>query len=438
MSENKYDVVIIGGGPASIEAAYYLRKNKKKFLIISNSELGGRATWNSLVPSKILLEIANNYNALKKLNPYGFEVNKKINFDEIRNRIKKASREINEYFNRKLKPYIIYGTGFIEDTNIVRVETKTGETKKIETEYIIIATGSKPRFLPEVKPNKKRIIAPKLFPTLNEIPETFAFIGAGVTNMEFAYAYASLGSKVTVYTNSDEILNGFDKEIVRSYRKTLENLYGIKFKLKTPVNKVIQEGEKVIVNDKDSYDYAFIAMGRLPDLTFYDDKNIPLEKTKDGFIKTNEYSQTSINNIYAIGDVTGNPMNVTKAYAQARTAAMHIIEPKLSAHKKHIPIAVVYTNPAIISVGDTNSESTIKFEYTDIVKRAIIGENVGEVKLFLEGNEYKIVGATAYGYEVEEVINIITLAIHQKIPFYELSNLDYAHPTFAERLRKVK
>ncbi len=434
-----YDVIILGGGPAAMEAAYHLKKNKKNFRIVSATPLGGRATWNSLVPGKILLELAEKFNSFRELRKFGIkqEHSSILDFELLRQRIKNASQEIHGSYAKKYEAFTTYGKGFLIDKNKVKVQTETGE-EILEAEYIILATGSKPRFLPEVKPNKKRIIAPKLFPLLNEVPPTIAMIGAGVTNMEFAYAYASLGSKVTVFTADEEILKGFDKEIAGEYRQTLTELYGIEFRLNTSVMKVRQEGEKVLVNEEFSYDYAFIGMGRIADFDFYDSEKVPLEKDVAGFLKVNKYGQTSIPNVYAIGDLTGNPMNVNKAFLQAKNAVMHILEKDMAKNIEPIHVSAVYTSPTFVSIGNTSEDlQTLTFSYTDVVRRAIAGEDIGKIKLFFDEN-YSIVGATAFGRHAEDVLNIITLAIKERIKVYQLAELEYPHPTYSERLRKLK
>ncbi len=434
-----YDVIILGGGPAAMEAAYHLKKNKKNFKIISATPLGGRATWNSLVPSKILLELAERFNKAKALPDFGIKniINPNIDFEILRKRIRQSSENISASYVKKYEDFTIYGKGFLIDKNKVKVQTEEGE-HILEAEYIILATGSKPRFFPEIKPNKKRIIAPKLFPTLNEIPDAIAMIGAGVTNMEFAYAFASLGSKVTVFSADEQILKGFDKEITGVYQETLTRLYGIEFKLNTPVKEVCQEGEQVFVNQEFSYDYAFIGIGRTGDFDFYDTEKVPLEKNEAGFLKVNRYGQTSVPNIYAIGDLTGNPMNVNKAFLQAKNSVMHILEKDLAKNIAPIHINAVYTSPTILSIGNTSEDlQTLTFSYTDVVKRAISGEDIGKIKLFFDEN-YCIVGATAFGYHAEDVLNIITLAIKEGIKVYQLAELEYPHPTYSERLRKLK
>lgn len=443
----KYQVLVIGAGPGGIEAAKHAAHLGFKTLIISNTKIGGRATWSSLVPSKVWLATAHKFHVSNNLSGFGINVQDvQINLHAIKKRIKLQSAKASEKHVSDLERYKVdfkLGTAKIIAENLVEITDENAKSEQIEAEKIIIVSGSGPRFLPSVKPNKKRIIAPKLAPILPEIPKNIVILGGGVTGMEFAFTYAALASEVTVIHNKEEILPGFDAETVADYRKYLAEEYGIKFVLNDAVKSAEQVEEQVYVEtasgEKFAFDYAFIAIGRKADLGFFDEAQIKIE-VENGIVKVNEFCQTNFTNIYAIGDVIGEPMMVNKALMQARLATHHMKEGDESSYRSQDQILAVYTEPAIAQIGSVLQSDDVQVlvkKYEDNLKANVKNETDGYLKLFIEKSSKKIVGACGFGSHVTDVMAAIQVTINNGLTLKDMKRIPKAHPSISELISQM-
>lgn len=443
----KYQVVVIGAGPGGIEAAKHAAHLGFETLIISNTKIGGRATWSSLVPSKVWLATAHKFHVSNNLSGFGIDIQgAQINLDAIKTRIKLQSVKASEKHVSDLERYkvdIQIGTAKIIGENLVEITDENGSSEQIEAEKIIIASGSGPRFFPTVKPNKKRIIAPKLAPILPEIPKNIVILGGGVTGMEFAFTYAALGSEVTVIHNKAEILPGFDVETVTDYRQYLAEEYGIKFVLNDAVKSAEQVEEQVHVEtasgQKFTFDYAFIAIGRKADLGFFDESQIKIE-IENGVVKANEFCQTNFANIYAIGDAIGEPMMVNKALMQARLATHHMKEGDESSYRSQDQILAVYTEPAIAQIGSISQSDDIQVvvkKYTDNLKANVKNETDGYLKLFVEKSTQKIIGACGFGSHVTDVMAAVQIVVNNELTLKDMKRIPKAHPSISELISQM-
>ena len=326
-----YDLAILGGGPGGYVAAIRGAQLGLKTCIIEKDKLGGICLNWGCIPTKALLKNAEVYNTIKNADKYGIKVDKisvdfPANIKRSRNVSNRLSKGI-EFLMKKNRISHISGTGKL--TSNTTLEVKNGKkTEIIEAHKIIIATGARPRSFPGMKIDGKRVISSKEAMVLDAPPKKMIIIGSGAIGSEFAYYYNEFGTEVHLVEMMDRILPVEDLDVSREVEKSFKKS-GIKMLLGTKVSQIDTLKTKVKVHtEKDDKkeilegDVALLAVGVTGNI-----ENIGLENlgitTDHGAIKINEFNQTNISNIYAIGDVSGPPWLAHLASAQGHVAADH-------------------------------------------------------------------------------------------------------------------
>jgi pyruvate/2-oxoglutarate dehydrogenase complex dihydrolipoamide dehydrogenase (E3) component len=461
-----YDVAIIGSGPAGFEAAVIAAGAGKRTVLVTATPPGGRATVGSLLPSKVWLHTAQEHNERQRSSR-----NHSVDVDSSyqRDGSTKISRLTNEsaamaathvrdtiaqrvaWTTNQLEERgvtVIHGQATLDDVHRLKISTQPDGEKTVEASKIVFATGSEPIFFPGVKPDGKRLIAPRHTQHLTEIPRRIVMIGGGVTGVEYASVFARLGSEVHL-VSYDELLPRSDREYTDRLRSVLTAM-GITIETGVAVATATNTGEAVVVETNDGHridgDYAFIATGRSGDLTFLNDARVSLETDKSGqFLKVNEYGQTSEPSIYACGDIAGPPLIANKALAEARRAINHIVadgqlEDSANSTTRLPLIEAVYTHPQVAGIGPVNelaqrddltlhrrsyASSMLAFVHTDT------NETWGEIKVWADSSG-RILGASAFGENAAEILTPVQLAMHHGISFEALSNAPFAYPSWSE------
>ncbi|MBN2366373.1 MAG: NAD(P)/FAD-dependent oxidoreductase [Calditrichaeota bacterium] len=437
-----FQLLVIGDGPAGMEAAIQGARRHLKVGLISGSQIGGRAIWSSLVPSKVWVHMA------EKVLRVNFEANKfpPPTIDDIKNKIVQTSQEISihyQSFLQRLGVEIIKGNAQYEGSNRVSVAAEGENEQQITADFIIIATGSEPAFFEGVKPNGDRIIAPRFTKQLQENPASLIMIGGGVTGCEYASSLAALGTEVTLVTDLPVLLPQMDSEI----QQTLEESFlkrGIKLIKSSPVQKVLQEDSsvKVFLSDQQvlEADYAFLALGRKPDVKFLAENKNAIRLDNDGSIWTNGYQQTSEPHIYAVGDAAGGIMSANKALYQSRIAIAHIHGENIPAYKEDDVVIAVYTYPEIAGVGLTEQEAksrnkhykVIRKNYKNLIKYHLDFYVDGFMKLIVDAGSNKLLGAHTIGPLASELIAPVLVGKGAGLKYEELGSLPFAYPSFSE------
>ncbi len=268
-------------------------------------------------------------------------------------------------------------------------------------------------------------------------------VGAGATGTEYAYAFRRFGSQVTIVTDQSTVLPQFEEEITSALEKNLE-VQGIRMVFDSPVRAVSQQAEKVSVErvngKKLTADYAFIAIGRKPDLSFLERAEVSFDQNPDGSIFTNEFAQTSIPHIYAAGDVTGAPMVANKAILEADVAMGHILHGEDSPIKKAPVIEAVYTHPEIAQYfGPGYKEKRKQLDtkinnFADILKANLTGHANGMIKIYTERSNGTLAGAAGMGEHVTELMATLQIAVSQGMSLQKLENMAFAYPSLSEVL----
>ena len=453
MAEKQFDLTVIGSGPGGYIAAIRAAQHGLKVGIVERDKLGGICLNWGCIPSKALLKSAEVYTTFKKAGEFGFSY-KDLTFDfsKIIQRSRGVADRISkgvEYLMKKNKIEVVPGTAKLTGKNAVEVSKDGKVVDTIKTKHMILATGGRPRTIPGVTIDRKRIITSTEAMSLAEQPKSLAVIGGGAIGVEFAYFYNALGTKVTIIEIMPSILPLEDKEISKIVESSLKK-QGINILTGAKVESVkIDKGVVIAVSTKDGNvdvqgELALMAVGVQGNV-----ENLGLEsvgvKTDRGFVVVNEFMKSSVDGIYAIGDVSGPPLLAHVASHEGIVAADHIAgKAKHGIDKNTIP-ACTYCQPQVASVGMTEEAAIAKgykvkvgrFPFRPLGKAMAIGETEGTVKLVFDEKYGELLGAHIVGSEATEMISELVMAKSLETTWEELFNTMHAHPTLSEAVMEA-
>ena len=438
-------ITIIGGGPAGYAAALYANNFDLDVTLIESDVLGGTCLNRGCIPAKYWLHVAELNHEIENANDYGIEINQKnINWANTTNKrneiVNKLVSGIGTFLTSK-KVNVIEGWGQIESKNVVIVKKENGEEEKIASDYVLLATGSQPRSLPNLEFDNNFIINSDTALNWDEPPKKVCIVGAGAIGCEFASLLIDLDSEVTVVELEDEILPGLDKRTSAELRKQLTKR-GVNFKLKTSIEST--SNNEIVFSDgeKENFDAVLVAIGRQPFTQNIGLDNVGISN-ENGFINVDlETMQTSTDNIYALGDIVkDSPQLAHVAFAEAISAITHIATGEKSPVNYSAIPYVVYTNPELAEVG-TNSEkakvneldvSQSQHSFVGVGRALIQNQNQGIVKVYAEENG-PIVGASVCGPSAGELIHELMYMVGWEALPSEAAEFIHAHPTLSEAI----
>ncbi len=438
-------ITIIGGGPAGYAAALYANNFDLDVTLIESDVLGGTCLNRGCIPAKYWLHVAELNHEIENANDYGIEINQKnINWANTTNKrneiVNKLVSGIGTLLKSK-KVNVIEGWGQIESKNVVIVKKENGEEEKIASDYVLLATGSQPRSLPNLEFDNNFIINSDTALNWDEPPKKVCIVGAGAIGCEFASLLIDLNSEVTVVELEDEILPGLDKRTSAELRKQLAKR-GVNFKLKTSIEST--SNNEIVFSDgeKENFDSVLVAIGRQPFTQNIGLDNVGISN-ENGFINVDlETMQTSTDNIYALGDIVkDSPQLAHVAFAEAISAITHIATGEKSPVNYSAIPYVVYTNPELAEVG-TNSEkakvnelnvSQSQHSFVGVGRALIQNQNQGVVKVYAEENG-PIVGASVCGPSAGELIHELMYMVGWEALPSEAAEFIHAHPTLSEAI----
>jgi dihydrolipoamide dehydrogenase len=453
MAEREYDVTVIGGGPGGYVAAIRAAQLGMKVSLIERDKLGGICLNWGCIPSKALLKSAELYNAFKKSQEYGIShTGLSYDFTKIIARSRGVADRVSkgvEYLMRKNKIDVVSGTARLTERNSIEV-TKEGKViDTIKTKNMVLATGARPRSIPGVIIDRKKIITSSEAMTLSEQPKSLIVIGGGAIGVEFAYFYNSFGTKVTIVEMLPSILPIEDKELTKILDSSLKKS-GVDILTGSKVEGV-KIGETVTVTVSDTNgkkditaEIALMAVGVQANI-----ENLGLEilgiKMERGFIAVNEFGKTNVDGIYAVGDVAGPPLLAHVASHEGIVSVEHIAgKTKHGIDKTNIP-SCTYCQPQVASVGLTEEAAIAKgykvkvgrFPFRPLGKAMAIGETEGLVKLVFEEKYGELLGAHIIGSEATEMIAELGIAKALETTWEELHQTMHAHPTLSEAVMEA-
>ena len=448
-----YDIVVLGGGPGGYVSAIRSAQLGNKTAIIDYDRLGGVCLNWGCIPTKALLRSAEILNYVKNSDQFGIKIPKfSIDFVHTIKRSRDVSQRLSkgiEFLMKKNKIKHIEGRGTFKSTSEISV-VNGNKKQKVEAKKIIIATGGRPKEFPGIKFDTNKIITSKEAMSLKSIPKKLIIIGAGAIGAEFAYFYNEYGSEVHLIEMMSNNLPIEDADVSKELEKNFEKS-GIKIYKNSKVSKIQKLQKKVKVSIKKGSssntieaDMVLVAIGVTGNIEGIGLEEIGVETDK-GSIVINKYNQTSIENIYAIGDVSGPPWLAHVASSQGHIAAEHA-----SGHVTHpidyknIP-SCTYCQPQVASLGLNEFSAkelghNIKvgrFDFKASGKALASGDSTGFVKIIFDEKYGELLGCHIIGHEATELIAELGIAKALETTWQEIAMTMHAHPTLSEAVMEA-
>ena len=441
--EDEFDVVVIGGGPAGYVAAIRAAQVGGKVAVVEKSELGGTCLNRGCIPTKTFLKNTEIIEGIEMSSKRGIILeNEKFTVDmpkvvSLKNEIVKTLTNGVQGLLKSNSIKIFKGVGKINKDKDVVIN---GE-KVLRTNKIILAGGSKVGSVNIPGIESKRVLTSDDILDLKELPKSLAVIGGGVVGVELGQAYLSFGSEVTVIEMMDRIVPGVDREASETLRKALEKK-GMKILTSSKIKEIIDEGDKLRIKLEDKEDVvaekALLSIGRVPDLEAVGELDLEMERGK---IKVDKYMETSVEGVYAPGDINGIKMLAHAAFRMGEVAAENAILGNHREIKLETTPSAIYTIPEVGMVGLTEEEAKEKYDI-NIGKFAFVGngralasgDTTGFVKVIADKKYGEILGVHIVGQSAAEIINEASSLMAMEITVDEVIKTIHGHPTFSEAL----
>lgn len=450
-----YDLLVIGSGPGGYVAAIRASQLGLKTAVIERAELGGICLNWGCIPTKSLLKSAQVFEYTQHAADYGINLGAepKADFTKMVERSRGVADGMSkgiQFLFKKNKVDVINGFGKLKAKNTVAVTSNDGKITEVTAKHIILATGARSKELPNLPQDGEKIIGYRKALTLDKQPKSMIIVGSGAIGSEFAYFYSTIGTKVTLVEFLPNIVPNEDDEVSKQLGRSFKKV-GINVMVDASVEKVDTSGEKCKVTIKTKKgeevheaDVVLSAVGITPNI-----EGIGLEELgvaiENGRVKVNEFYQTNIEGVYAIGDIVAGPALAHVASAEGITCVEHIAG--LNPHPvdyKNIP-GCTYTSPEISSVGLTEQAAIKagyqvkvgKFPYTASGKASAAGAKDGFVKLIFDEKYGELLGAHLIGANVTEMIGELVVAKKLETTGHELIKAIHPHPTMSEAIMEA-
>ncbi|HET8577692.1 MAG TPA: dihydrolipoyl dehydrogenase [Methylomirabilota bacterium] len=445
------DVAVVGGGPGGYSAAFRCAELGLETLVVdAGKRLGGACLYEGCIPSKALLHAAAVIHEAERAREFGIDFGEpRVSLDPLRKWkservVGKLARGLGAVAKGK-GVEVVGGRAVFEDSRSLRVEGD--EPQKVRFKHAVIATGSLPSPLPGVTAQSERVMDSSAALELPDVPESLLVIGGGYIGLELGTVYAALGSKVTLVEILDGLLPGVDRDLVQPLARRVEKLFAA-IHLKTRVAGLREVGARVEVQLEgaapQSFDRVLVAVGRRAQSA-----GLGLEATRvtigeRGFIQVDERCRTEEPHIYAVGDVTGEPMLAHRAMRQGKVVGEVIAGRPSASDNVAIP-AVVFTDPEIAWCGLMESDAqragrsvkTAKFQWAASGRATTLGRSDGLTKLVADAETGRILGVGIVGPGAGELIAEGALAVETAALAEDVALTIHAHPTLSESLMEA-
>lgn len=455
-----YKAIILGGGPSGHSAAVRISQMGGRVALVERDFIGGICTNWGCTPSKSMIESAKVAQTVADSKKYGIDVKEfKIDFSRVAKRRNAVVAQTREFITELLKNNdvdIYQGEGEIVDPHKLLVKSGKldadgetmhydGETLELESENILIATGSKPLIPGFIDASDPTIVSSNRLISIDQLPESLVIIGGGVIGLEFATIFSNLGSKVTIIEFLDRVLALMDEDISSEITRIMEangvdiltahKCTAIKNGVVTAEN--MRTGETISIQAPKT----LVAIGRQAVVNEEGYQKIGLNYTRKG-VEVDDYQRTNVPGVWAIGDATGRSILAHVGIQQGIIAAENIMksekEPLRKMDYSVIP-AVIYSLPEIVGVGTVPAELSgikiVKVPFSVNLRAGIEDYPDGFIKMWLKENT--ILAAQAIGHNVSEIMQEVANMIALKTDIWEVSEIIHAHPTYAEIIRST-
>lgn len=453
MSQN---IVVIGGGPGGYAAAFYAADLGMNVTLIDlEKNPGGVCLYRGCIPSKALLHVAKLLNETKEAKEWGIDFGEpQIDLDKLRGFKNKVVSKLTGglgILSKQHKINFVQGRAKFVSSTSVQVTKEDGSTELISYDKAIIATGSVIATIPSLQIESKRLLNSTSALDLPAIPKSLLVVGGGYIGLELGSVYSALGTQVSVVEFMDRLLPGADQDLVSHLQKRISASFDkIMLQSKVVEIKEVADGLLVRIENKDKqieehvFDYVLMSIGRKPHTAGLGLENTKVQVNERGWIIADNTLKTNDDNIYAIGDIVGEPMLAHKASHEGRVAVDAISGKKVAFEPLAIP-AVVFTDPEIAWAGITENQAKakgIKFELAKFPwaasgRATTLDRNDGLTKLIIDPETERILGIGICGPGAGEMIAEGVLAIEMGATVKDLALTIHPHPTLSETVMEA-
>lgn len=445
-------VVVLGSGPGGYTAAFRAADLGLKVVLVERyASLGGVCLNVGCIPSKALLHVAKVIDEAKHFAEYGVQFGKPtLDLNKIRGWKESVVSRLTgglATLAKQRKVTVVTGSGEFVSSHVLQVTDEKGKKTLIKFDNAIIAAGSRPVALPFL-PNDPRIIDSTGALELEDIPKELLVIGGSIIGMEMATVYSTLGSQISVVELMDTLLPGVDKDISTPLFKWVKKRYA-SIMLKTKVMKVEAKKDGLWVTfegaeapkEPKRFDKILCAVGRVPNGKLIAADKAGINVDEKGFVPVDNQQRTNVKNIFAIGDICGNPMLAHKAIPEGRIAAEVISGLKHYFDPRCIP-SVCYTDPEVAWTGITETEAKQKqlnygvgtFPWAASGRSLSLGRSEGVTKILFDKDTHRVLGAAIVGPQAGDLISEISLAIEMGCDAEDIALTIHPHPTLSETI----
>ena len=450
---DEVDVAVVGGGPGGYSAAFRCAELGLETVVIdADRRLGGACLFEGCIPSKALLHVAAVVSEAERAKEWGVDFGEpRISLDPLRKWkqervVGKLARGLTAVAKAK-GVEVIGGHGVFEDSSTLRIEA--GETlRKVRFKHAIVATGSRPSGLPGLTLQSERVMDSTAALELPDIPARLLVIGGGYIGLELGTVYATLGSRVTLVEMTDGLLPGVDRDLVQPLQRRVDKIFAA-IHLGTKVAALRETGAQIEADlegrETERFDRVLVAVGRRAQSDGIGLEVTRVRLTERGrFVQVDERCRTEDPRIYAVGDVTGEPMLAHRAMRQGKVAA-EAVAGRLAAFDNVAIPAVVFTDPEIAWCGLSEAQAkgqgltvkVAKFQWAASGRAATIGRSDGLTKLVADAASGRVLGVGIVGPGAGELIAEASLAVETAALVEDVAVTIHAHPTLSESLMEA-
>jgi NAD(P) transhydrogenase len=452
MPPNAYDIVVVGSGPAGQKAAIQGAKAGKKVVLIEQEQgIGGNCVYRGTIPSKTLRETALQFERLKRSSEV-FEGRLRLDvpmavllhrLDEV---VKAHECYMADQLTRNSVTYR-HGRARFLSPHEVELETIDGACQALRADTIVLATGSRPRSIPEIPVDHEHVLDSDSILSMIYLPRSLTVLGGGVIACEYASTFALLGVEVTLIDRAQRPLSFMDAEIVEVFQRSIERQGG-RFYVGQTVKEVVWDGVSSVVARLANgmavkSEKMLVALGRQPNIEELNLEAAGLTLDEKGRIPVNEYGQTPVPHIFAAGDMLGRPPALaSQAMEDGRRAVSHALGLPVGDSLNQVPIGI-YTIPEIASIGLDEEQAAARYRgplvgrarFTEIAKGQITGSCDGLLKLIADPSGERLLGVQIVGEHATELIHLGQMALQDGATIDRFIDSIFSFPTFAEGYR---
>ena len=447
-------VVIMGGGPGGYEAAHVAAQLGAEVTLIDSDGVGGSAVLTDCVPSKTLIASAELMTDVIGSRDLGMRVTDmarqkagwiSVDLAKVNRRVLALAAEQSDDITARLERdgvRVVHGRGRLAGPHKVAVALNSGGEEIVEGDALLVATGAAPRVLPSAQPDGERILTWEQVYNLTDVPEHLIVVGSGVTGLEFASAYLSLGAEVTLVSSRDRVLPGEDADAATVLEDVLTRR-GMQVLGKSRMESVTRDGDDVTVNLTDGRrvtgSHCILALGSVPNTAGLGLEEAGVELDQGGFIQVDKVSRTSTRSIYAAGDCTGVFMLASVAAMQGRIAMWHFLGDAVAPLDLDKVSANVFTSPEIATVGwsqqsiddGTNQAECVMLPLAGNARAKMQGVEDGFVKLFARRGTGTLVGGVVVAPRASELIHAVSLAVEVGLTVDQVAHAFTVYPSMS-------